>query len=82
MRRIEFGRSLEEASRGVRGELLNTWSQVRILSPAPKSSVRLTVFACTEGPVNCRRPPLGSGPAAGGARTPKAGGCQCVSDLR
>ncbi len=35
MRRIEFGRGREEASCGVRGELLNRWSQVRILSPAP-----------------------------------------------
>ena len=35
MRRIEFSRRLEEASCRVRGELLNRWSQVRILSPAP-----------------------------------------------
>jgi hypothetical protein len=35
MRRIEFSRRREEASCGVRGELLNRGSQVRILSPAP-----------------------------------------------
>ncbi len=35
MRRFEFSRRLEEASCGVRGELLNRGSQVRILSSAP-----------------------------------------------
>ena len=35
MRRIEFSRRPEEASCGVRHELLNRGSQVRILSPAP-----------------------------------------------
>ena len=35
MRRNEFSGSPEEASCGVRGELLNRGSQVRIPSPAP-----------------------------------------------
>ena len=35
MRRIEFCRRLEEASCGVRGELLNRGSGVRISAPAP-----------------------------------------------
>lgn len=38
MRRIEFGRRLEEASCRVSHELLNRWSQVRILSPAPNTN--------------------------------------------
>ena len=35
MRRIEYSRRLEEASCGVRGELLNRWSGVRIPASAP-----------------------------------------------
>jgi len=35
MRRIEFSRRLEEASCGVRGELLNRGSGVRVPAPAP-----------------------------------------------
>ena len=36
MRRNDFVGSPKEASCGVRGELLNRGSQVRILSPAPR----------------------------------------------
>ena len=35
MRRTEFGRMLEEASRGARTKLLNRWSRVQIPAPAP-----------------------------------------------
>ena len=38
MRRIEFSRRLEEASGGVRGELLNRGSGVRVPATAPKSN--------------------------------------------
>jgi hypothetical protein len=41
MRRIEFSRTLEEASRGVRGELLNRKSGVRIPAPAPQSNSKI-----------------------------------------
>jgi hypothetical protein len=45
MRRVEYSRRLEEASCGVRGELLNRGSGVRVPAPAPLFCIQFRSFA-------------------------------------
>jgi len=56
MRRIEYSRRREEASCGVRGELLNRKSGVRIPAPASHSRVQVRLTRPKGRRLMCRRP--------------------------